>query len=316
VLERLGAEEEALREEGSGADEREIETRIVFQDATARLGASEEALSKLTAERADASATRAQLERSQRDTAERRDRLHGQLAGIDRELAELEARIAALPDPAHKREEAEGVQEALEAAEERAMLAEEAVALARERETQARAPLQEARAALAGIETEARTLARIINAVSGDLFPAVLEQIRVERGYETALGAALGEDLDVPLDRNAPAHWDEMAPAPDDPELPQGVQPLAGLVRAPDQLARRLAQIGIVAPEDGARLQKLLRPGQRLVSREGALWRWDGYRASADAPTAAAQRLASSPDVSAGRACEAGWRRGGCGGRP
>ena len=36
----------------------------------------------------------------------------------------------------------------------------------------------------------------------------------------------------------------------------------------------------------------LLAPGQRLVSREGALWRWDGLTASADAPTAAAQRLA------------------------
>ncbi|WP_292289966.1 hypothetical protein, partial [Mesorhizobium sp.] len=31
---------------------------------------------------------------------------------------------------------------------------------------------------------------------------------------------------------------------------------------------------------------------QRLVSRDGALWRWDGLTASADAPTAAAQRLA------------------------
>ena len=33
-------------------------------------------------------------------------------------------------------------------------------------------------------------------------------------------------------------------------------------------------------------------PGQRLVSREGDLWRWDGFVAAADAPTAAAQRLA------------------------
>ena len=27
---------------------------------------------------------------------------------------------------------------------------------------------------------------------------------------------------------------------------------------------------------DGERLQRLLRPGQRLVSVEGQLWRWDG----------------------------------------
>ena len=40
------------------------------------------------------------------------------------------------------------------------------------------------------------------------------------------------------------------------------------------------------------RFQSALKPGQRLVSREGARWRWDGFTASADAPTAAAQRLA------------------------
>src|SRR5262249_13691297 len=35
-----------------------------------------------------------------------------------------------------------------------------------------------------------------------------------------------------------------------------------------------------------------LKPGQRLVSREGDLWRWDGFAAAAHAPTGAARRLA------------------------
>ncbi len=44
--------------------------------------------------------------------------------------------------------------------------------------------------------------------------------------------------------------------------------------------------------DEGARLQPLLKPGQRLVSVEGDLWRWDGFRAWAeDAPSAAALRL-------------------------
>ncbi|TGU92515.1 hypothetical protein EN816_40430, partial [Mesorhizobium sp. M8A.F.Ca.ET.173.01.1.1] len=77
-----------------------------------------------------------------------------------------------------------------------------------------------------------------------------------------------------------------------DAALPEGVKSLASVVRAPAQLARRLAHIGIVEVADGRRLQALLAPGQRLVSRDGALWRWDGLTASADAPTAAAQRLA------------------------
>ena len=64
-------------------------------------------------------------------------------------------------------------------------------------------------------------------------------------------------------------------------------------VTAPQALARRLAQVGVVAREDGKWLSRLLlRPGQRLVSREGDCWRWDGFVAAAEAPTPAARRLA------------------------
>ncbi|MEI5677675.1 MULTISPECIES: chromosome segregation SMC family protein [unclassified Mesorhizobium] len=292
ILARLAEEEEALNAENAGAAEREMATRATFEEATATLGLSENALSKLTATRADAAASRTQLERALRETAERRDRLARQLGDVDREVSEIAARISGLADPAEKKILAEEAQAALDDAEFAAATAEQAVADARAAENEARPPLQEARAELAGIETEARTLAKIINASSGDLFPAVLEQVSVERGFETALGAALGEDLDVPLDRAAPVHWGESEPMPGDPALPEGIRNLASVVRAPRQLARRLAQIGIVDAADGRRLQLLLAPGQRLVSKDGALWRWDGFTASADAPTAAAQRLA------------------------
>jgi chromosome segregation protein len=39
-------------------------------------------------------------------------------------------------------------------------------------------------------------------------------------------------------------------------------------------------------------LAQSLKPGQRLVSREGDLWRWDGFWVAANAPTGAARRLA------------------------
>src|SRR5262249_18175340 len=57
-------------------------------------------------------------------------------------------------------------------------------------------------------------------------------------------------------------------------------------------MMRRLKQIGVVARADGARLVGTLKPGQRLVSQEGDLWRWDGYAVAAHAPTGAARRLA------------------------
>ncbi|MDX8482463.1 chromosome segregation protein SMC [Mesorhizobium sp. VK24D] len=292
ILERLRTEEAELNSENAGAAEREATTRAAFEQSGATLSQSEAKLAALTAERAEAAASRHQIERTLRETAERRDRFARQLAEVDRELSDIVARISGLPDPAEKRLLVEDALARLEESELGAIAAEQAVAEARAAESAARPPLQDAKAELARIETEARTLAKILNAASGDLFPSVLEQISVERGYETALGAALGEDLDVPLDRSAPVHWGESAVQPGDAALPEGVKSLASVVRAPAQLARRLAQIGIVEAADGRRLQGQLAPGQRLVSRDGALWRWDGLTASADAPTAAAQRLA------------------------
>ncbi|TPK95076.1 chromosome segregation protein SMC [Mesorhizobium sp. B2-4-12] len=292
VLERLRTEEATLNSENAGAAEREATTRAAFEQAASTLARSEATLAALTAERAEAAASRHQIERTLRETAERRDRFARQLAEVDRELSDILSKIAGLPDPAEKRILVEQAVALLEESEAAVAQAEQSVIDARAAESAARPPLQDARAELARIETEARTLAKILNAASGDLFPSVLEQISVERGFETALGAALGEDLDVPLDRSAPAHWGESQIQPGDAALPEGTRSLASVVRAPAQLARRLAQIGIVEAADGRRLQALLAPGQRLVSREGALWRWDGLTASADAPTAAAQRLA------------------------
>ena len=73
---------------------------------------------------------------------------------------------------------------------------------------------------------------------------------------------------------------------------PKASKPLAAHVEAPSELARRLAQIGVVAKERGAELVSQLKTGQRLVSLEGDVWRWDGFVAAAHAPTGAARRLA------------------------
>ena len=292
VLERLADEERRLNSDNAGAAEREAATRSAFEEAAATLSLSESALATVTAERAEAAAQRNQFERMLREAVERRDRLARQLADVEREAAEIAAKLAGLPDPAEKRALVDEAEARLAACEAAAIAAEKAVGEARGAEAATRAPLQEAKAELARIETEARTLSRMLNAAGGGLFPAVVEQIGVDRGFETALGAALGEDLDVPLDRAAPVHWGETEPQAGDPDLPEGARSLASVVRAPSQLARRLAQVGIVEPSDGPRLQKLLKPGQRLVTKDGALWRWDGFVASADAPTPAALRLA------------------------
>ena len=154
-----------------------------------------------------------------------------------------------------------------------------------------RAALAQAERAAASLETEARTLAKLFAKPAGATWPAMLDAVTVAKGYEMALGAAFGDDLDASTEAEAPAHWHETS-SDGDPTLPEGVEAMASVVTAPPALLRRLKQIGIVERDDGERLRSLLVPGQRLVSREGDLWRWDGYTAAAEAPSAAARRLA------------------------
>ena len=67
---------------------------------------------------------------------------------------------------------------------------------------------------------------------------------------------------------------------------------MSELVEAPPSLARRLRQIGVVDTDDqGIVMARSLAQGQRLVSREGGLWRWDGYTVLSEATTPAAARL-------------------------
>ena len=57
-------------------------------------------------------------------------------------------------------------------------------------------------------------------------------------------------------------------------------------------LNRRLRYVGLVDRDQGDSLHELLEPGQRLVSLEGDLWRWDGYKiCSKDTPSAAALQI-------------------------
>jgi chromosome segregation protein len=141
------------------------------------------------------------------------------------------------------------------------------------------------------LATEVATLKKLLTLSTTDGSSPIVDQLTVEPGFEVALGAALGDDLVAPADEASPVHWKRLDGTGEDPALPDGATPLASFVTGADALRRRLSQIGIVAPEDGPRLQATLRTGQRLVTKAGDLWRWDGYVAAADAPTAAAQRL-------------------------
>ncbi len=157
-------------------------------------------------------------------------------------------------------------------------------------EAGARDAARKAEDRLGRLKTEARGLAQISQSPSKSAFAPTLDQVSPEAGYEAALAAALGDDLNAALDPKAPAHWAGRAGITA-PAWPEGVRPLAAVIQAPAALAARLALTGLVERADGPRLQGQLPQGARLVSREGDLWRWDGFTARAEAPRPAAVRL-------------------------
>ncbi|MFG1345300.1 chromosome segregation protein SMC [Xanthobacter autotrophicus DSM 431] len=290
VLERLAAETETLAAEQEEAAEAEAIAADRLEEAAAHLEDAERALEEKTAHFADLGARRASLEQAVREIRDRLVRNAAERASVEAEEGRLrqQAGTDALEGI---RMEAEAARDALAEAEEATLEAEAAHAAARRAMEELRPAYSEAQARFGRLDTEARTLAKLLQS-SDKRFPPVADLVSVAKGYETALGAALGDDLDLPVDQAAPARWAGAPADASDPSLPEGAEPLSRFVSEAPALARRLAQVGIVARERGTELARRLKAGQRLVSPQGDLWRWDGVIAAADAPTAAARRLA------------------------
>ncbi|HZQ14256.1 MAG TPA: chromosome segregation protein SMC [Pseudolabrys sp.] len=282
ALARLAAEEETIRAEAHESAGRRSGVDARVAEADAALGAAEKVFSDLTTALADLTAQRNTFDNAAREQAERIAKLSGEIEAIERELSTLHGDAKAA---------VAGAQAALSEAEAAAVAAEAAHNVARAEFEAARDAVAESEKRVQRLETEAKTLSKMLSLETRSLWPPVIDHISVDKGYEKALGAALGDDLDAPTDASAPMHWGTIEAA-GDPALPEGAEPLARYVKAPAQLARRLAQIGVVDKAAGEKLSAALKTGQRLVSRDGDLWRWDGFVAAAHAPTGAARRLA------------------------
>ena len=279
----------ALAAENDAATE--AAARNAREEARAEVEAVEHRLAALAQARARAEAERDALGRRIEEAGQRRRRLEHDLALAREERAALEQAGSADGRLAEAEEEERNRSDGLEASRAALQKAEVVRGQAEDRERALRERLREADAALAGREAERAALAALLDDPSAGPGLALWDRVTVKPGFEAAVGAALGDDLQASTDDGAPMHWRTLSSVGDVQPLPEGATPLADAVRAPEALATRLAQVGVVAEADGARLQTALRIGQRLVSREGSLWRWDGFTVAADAPTAAARRL-------------------------
>ncbi|MBV8908774.1 MAG: AAA family ATPase [Sphingomonas sp.] len=216
-------------------------------------------------------AARAQLGRTERERQKLADQLQALGDGSDQVRARDEAE-----------ENAKAAGEALTAAEARQVEAEQGRASAAEARDSAESQLASARAALSAARSEHDALARALEHGRG----AAIASLKAEPGYERALAAALGEDADAAIGGDGPRHWRGSEPLPGDPALPPGTQSLADHVSAPKELLRRLKQVAVVQEDAG----QSLAVGQRLVTLDGKLRRWDGFVAVGTG-AAAAERL-------------------------
>jgi len=270
--------------------EREDEAKAQLAAIETALASTESDLQQAQDGLASVNARSATLQAALEEEGRRLARFEAELTRLDTEFALIASEGGGAEELARREAGLDMAGEAALAADAEAERREMAHRAARDAEAALRIPQAAAEAKAQRLETETHTLEKLLSAGSGDLWSPVLEKIVVAKGYETALGAALGDDLDASAETSAPAHW-AMTQDAGDGALPPGVRPLSEVVAAPPAMLRRLKQIGVVLRAEGAQLRTLLRPGQRLVTREGDLWRWDGFTQAAEAPTAAARRL-------------------------
>ncbi|WP_428631137.1 chromosome segregation SMC family protein [Sphingopyxis sp.] len=281
ALTALDAESKALAHDIAERDAGKSALADASLAAQARLRDAEIALAQARAKAASEAADRriAVSARESADAAIRR--IAADKARVDAEITALGDSAALAAARADSLKTADAAETAIAAAETALQNAEA------DREATAgdlagiEAGLAEARTALAALDGEAATLERALAAGRRDE-DRILDQLRVAPGYEAALAAALGDDLDAGTDGDAARSWGGADARSDDPILPAGTPSLAAFVTAPAALARRLAQVA-VADSDGG---QTLAVGQRLVTTDGVMRRWDGFVARGDGATA------------------------------
>jgi len=263
---RKAMAEDDREHDGTAVEEAAARVLELEEDVEGLLATVEELAVRAAAAEADRKAADAR----RNEAARRVEAIEARLAEARKRLETDRARLAELGPPS------DGVSVAEAAVAEAEARVEEAIAnrlRATAADDAARQAHAEAQAELTALKAEMRGLMASAPATTGAAIG-----IEVSDGMETALAAALGEGLFAGLGHGE-ARWWEASPARISP--PAGTRPLSEVVTVTEELAAAVSGIGIVTDEAEAdRLASALRPGQAIVSKQGRLWRWDGYRTS------------------------------------
>jgi chromosome segregation protein len=287
---RLDNEQTRLLQELVSAPATLQEAELAEDAAVDAMREAQAEANRATEDAARISAESEAIRRALTEAEQRARRAAARLAEIEAEFARTEATQIAAERVAAAEGERAAAEAALLAARDAVTTAEAARAAAETGLAKARSDAAAADAAAAKIATEHGALTELLAQKFGRETAPILDSLTVPPGLETALGAALREELSASADTDAARHWRKLPP------LDLSVVPLksfSNLVTGPAALTRALSHI-LLLPEgaDGDVHQGNLTPGQILVSREGAVWRWDGYTIRPGAASEAAVRLA------------------------
>ena len=105
----------------------------------------------------------------------------------------------------------------------------------------------------------------------------VIDYLDFEDGYERAIAAVFSDELMASINEEHSSYWRSLD-ALEIPSFEQDITPFSDLIKAPDNLKKRLNYIGLVKNKENIfQLQSNLKDGQILVNENGEIWRWDGY---------------------------------------
>ena len=124
----------------------------------------------------------------------------------------------------------------------------------------------------------------------------VINYLKFPKGFEKAIEASLGHGLKAALEKSS-IEWRNIEQNTLN-KLPEGIISLSEHAKGVPEVFNILKLTGLVENTvQGDLLQHKLMPGQQLVTKNGGLWRWDGYTHNEDAKTPANQILQNKTNL-------------------
>ncbi|MDA0844412.1 MAG: AAA family ATPase [Proteobacteria bacterium] len=283
AIQQLNDEARHLADEIAEATPRQAETAQNLEAARASATMADTALADASAALRAAANTRAALTNRQNDITARQAVANASLASLATNELAKQAEAAATEQIAAEAD-FHAVNKALETADTELTAA---TAAAEATETARR----DSAAQIARLQAEIDALQYLLADQDDGESRPVIDQLSVRDGMETALAAYLADELSLPVGGGRRGYW-QSAPQKTDLEPPAGTTALADYVSGVPALTTALAGVGVIEdPTQAETLQAQLRPGQAITSKDGSLWRWDGFVRLASKANKSAERI-------------------------